>query len=208
MPPRRLVQPASEVGRRTANHARAQRAAAQESGSNAASSSMQVSSQTQPGATRPTTQASEVISDADLSDSSLSTLGDGGDIPTITEAARAIELCGFFFAYGLDYITDIGTLAATVAPAISDTVDLSHPTQNVPALLQEASLITQELAEFEEAFVDYSGQAGELVCIDPCPPMQILGSLDLSPQLEVQNASDPCGGLVQADQVVLDVEGM
>ncbi|KAL7277987.1 hypothetical protein ACG7TL_007940 [Trametes sanguinea] len=125
----------------------------------------EVSSQTQPGATRPTTQASEVISDADLSDSSLSTLGDGGDIPTITEAARAIEL---------------------LAPAISDTVDLSHPTQNVPALLQEASLITQELAEFEEAFVDYSGQAGEL--------------------LEVQNASDPCGGLVQADQVVLDVE--
>ncbi|KAJ3009092.1 hypothetical protein NUW54_g2913 [Trametes sanguinea] len=142
----------------------------------------------------------------DLSESSLSTLGDGGNIPTITEAARAIELGGLSFTYGLNYITDIGTLAATVALAISDTVGLLHPTHNVPAMLQEASLITQELAEFEEAFVNYSGQAGKLICIDPCPPIQILGSLDQSPQLEVQNASDPRGGLVQADQVVLDVE--
>ncbi|KAI9063914.1 hypothetical protein FKP32DRAFT_1676006 [Trametes sanguinea] len=179
MPPRRLVQPSTEVGRRTANDARAQRAArraaVQELGSTAPPSSMHApeSSETQPepGTTRPATrtQAPEVVSDgdSDLSDSSLSTLSGAGDISTITEAARANEL---------------------VAPeAVSDTVDLSHPTQNVPAFVQETSLTAQELVEFEEAFVDYSGQAGE--------------------SLEAQNASDLShGGLVQANQAIPHVE--
>ncbi|KAI9062196.1 hypothetical protein FKP32DRAFT_1677523 [Trametes sanguinea] len=124
--------------------------------------------QPEPGTTRPATrtQAPEAISDgnSDLSDSSLSTLSGAADIPTIAEAARADEL--------------------VASEAISDTVDLS---QNVLPSSQEASPITQELVEFEEAFVDYSGQAGE--------------------SLEAQNASDLShGGLVQVNQAIPNVE--